>query len=101
MRHTFIAIVASWATLSLAGCFKIEVKDGELRCAASHACPQGMFCDTASDTCWHNGHSPGGDDLARPDLGPIDNDASMPGTLGHTCMGDSDCTSSGGHCVDG
>jgi hypothetical protein len=48
------------ALVALAGCLESTAPDGYLVCSGvpGRQCPMGYYCETVSQTCWHNGLAP-------------------------------------------
>lgn len=57
---------------SLAGCYKLNVDNGQLLCSPDSKCPKGFHC-AVDNTCWMNGQDP------KPlDLSATSPDGDMP-----------------------
>lgn len=78
------------ALVAGAGCIAVDPSDGLLACNPNgKACPDNYFCDSATNSCVHDGHPGGGDDLGVAD----DGGAGDGGDGGGGCTTSTDCPS--------
>jgi hypothetical protein len=59
------ALAVALVVAAQGGCLQNEAHDGVLTCSTvpGRACPMGYYCETSSNTCWHDGDLP---DMAMP-----------------------------------
>lgn len=74
---------------------------GAIKCGPGGSCLDGYYCEPMSTTCWKNGESPAGVDMAGPDDGGDGGEPDLAGLLdnGTQCAASGLCAS--GNCVDG